>query len=77
MGKWIDFLIYHAYDPTQHLGFSAFKPSENSSPCALSPKQVWFSVKETVKKWTALFCPLKQSTLVKSLRPLTKRLGQP
>jgi hypothetical protein len=32
MGKWIDFLIYHAYDPTQHLGFSAFKPSENSSP---------------------------------------------
>jgi hypothetical protein len=32
MGKWTDFLIYHAYDPTQHLGFSAFKPSENSSP---------------------------------------------
>ena len=48
------------------LGYSVCEPSENSSPCAPSLKQVWSSVKE-----------VKQSTLTKSAKPLTKRLGQP
>ncbi|MFA0748480.1 hypothetical protein [Fervidibacter sp.] len=32
MKKWTDILTRHAYDPINTLGFSAFKPSENSSP---------------------------------------------